>query len=58
MLAVLGSGNTKMILNSITPLLISAGLAVRNSICDILDDATANDSSLFMLVMQALRKLS
>lgn len=55
---VQGSGSSKKILNSMTPLLISAGLAVRNSICDVLDAVAANDSSLFILVIQALRKFS
>ncbi|KAH6786084.1 hypothetical protein C2S51_038539 [Perilla frutescens var. frutescens] len=54
---VLGSGKSKKILNSISPLLISATLAVRNSICDVLDAAASNDSSLLTLA-NILRELN
>lgn len=50
---VLGSGSSKKLLNSISPLLISADLAVRNSICDVLDAVALKDASLSILVMQA-----
>lgn len=50
--AVLGSGSVKKILNSISQLLISADLAVRNSLCDVLDAVASNDSSLLILVMR------
>lgn len=52
MVTLLGSASSKEILNSITPLLISADLAVRNSICDVLDAVAANDSSMVILVTQ------
>ncbi|KAL8494904.1 hypothetical protein ACS0TY_019169 [Phlomoides rotata] len=54
---LLGSASSKEILNSITPLLISADLAVRNSICDVLDAVAANDSSMFILA-KVLRELN
>lgn len=51
MVTVLGSGSNKKILNSITPILISASLDVRISLCDLLDTIAANDSSMYMLVI-------
>ncbi|KAL3622254.1 hypothetical protein CASFOL_033665 [Castilleja foliolosa] len=56
-IAVLGSGSSKKVLNSVTPLLISASLAVRNSICDVLDSVAANDSSVLVLA-RILRELN
>ncbi|KAL3626591.1 hypothetical protein CASFOL_030140 [Castilleja foliolosa] len=56
-IAVLGSGSSKKVLNSVTPLLISADLAVRNSICDVLDSVAANDSSVLVLA-KILRELN
>ncbi|KAK6117565.1 hypothetical protein DH2020_048693 [Rehmannia glutinosa] len=54
---ILGSGSSKKVLDSITPLLISADLAVRNSICDVLDAVSANDSSVLILA-KILRELN
>ncbi|XP_057768678.1 uncharacterized protein LOC130988750 [Salvia miltiorrhiza] len=54
---VLGSGSSKKILNSLSPLLISADLAIRNSICDVLDAVASNDSSLLTLA-KVLRELN
>lgn len=51
MVPVLESGSSRNILKSVTPLLISSGLVVRNSICDVLDSVAANDSSVLILVM-------
>ncbi|XP_060178660.1 uncharacterized protein LOC132608895 isoform X2 [Lycium barbarum] len=41
----LGSESSKKIVKSVSPLVISAGLDVRTSICDVLDAVAANDSS-------------
>ncbi|GER48680.1 small subunit processome component 20-like protein [Striga asiatica] len=57
LVTVMGSGSSKKVLISITPLLISAGLVVRNSICDVLDSVAANDSSVLILA-QILRELN
>ncbi|PIN21963.1 DRIM (Down-regulated in metastasis)-like protein [Handroanthus impetiginosus] len=54
---VLGTESSKKILSSITPLLISAGLAVRTSICDVLDAVAENDSSVLTLA-KILRELN
>ncbi|KAL7121582.1 hypothetical protein ACP275_02G190700 [Erythranthe tilingii] len=54
---VLESGISENIIKSITPLLISAGLPVRNSICDVLDAVAANDSSVLILA-KILRELN
>lgn len=54
MVTLLESGISKKILNSITPLLISAGLTVRKSICDVLDAVAANDASVLILVTSSL----
>ncbi|KAK4356825.1 hypothetical protein RND71_022435 [Anisodus tanguticus] len=40
----LGSESSKKIVKSVSPLVISAGLDVRTSICDVLDAVAANDS--------------
>ncbi|KAL2486861.1 ARM repeat superfamily protein [Abeliophyllum distichum] len=42
---VLGRGSSKKILNSVSPLLISADPVVRIAICDVLDALAARDSS-------------
>ncbi|KAL6493967.1 hypothetical protein OROGR_031876 [Orobanche gracilis] len=54
---VLESGSSKNILKSVTPLLISSGLVVRSSICDVLDSVAANDSSV-LIVAKILRELN
>ncbi|MCD9558563.1 U3 snoRNP protein [Datura stramonium] len=41
----LGSESSKKIVKSVSPLIISAGLDVRTSICDVLDAVAVNDSS-------------
>lgn len=41
----LGSESSKKIVKSVSPLVISAGLDVRTSICDVLDAVAENDSS-------------
>ncbi|KAL3329329.1 hypothetical protein AABB24_036434 [Solanum stoloniferum] len=41
----LGSESSKKIVKSVSPLVISAGLDVRTSICDVLDAVAGNDSS-------------
>lgn len=41
----LGSESSKKIVKSVSPLVISAGLDVRTSICDVLDAVAVNDSS-------------
>ncbi|KAL3360047.1 hypothetical protein AABB24_016514 [Solanum stoloniferum] len=41
----LGSESSKKIIKSVSPLVISAGLDVRTSICDVLDAVAGNDSS-------------
>lgn len=46
----LGNESIKKILKSISPLLISGGLDVRGSVCDVLDALAGNDSSLLKLV--------
>ncbi|KAG6388566.1 hypothetical protein SASPL_149995 [Salvia splendens] len=46
---VLGSGISKKILSSLSPLLISADLGIRSSICDVLDIVASSDSSLLTL---------
>ncbi|KAG8377667.1 hypothetical protein BUALT_Bualt08G0056700 [Buddleja alternifolia] len=54
---VLGSESSRQILKSITPLLISADLAVRITICDVLDAVAVNDSSVLKLA-EILRELN
>lgn len=54
----MGSGSIRKILNSIPPLLISADLAVRNSLCDVLDAVASNDPSLLILVMRVFIQFS
>ncbi|KAL6569638.1 hypothetical protein OROMI_014152 [Orobanche minor] len=54
---VLESGSSRNILKSVTPLLISSGLVVRNSICDVLDSVASNDSSV-LIVAKILRELN
>ncbi|KAH6811413.1 hypothetical protein C2S51_025175 [Perilla frutescens var. frutescens] len=54
---VVGNGKSKKILNSISPLLTSADLAVRNSIIDVLDAVASNDSSLLTMA-KILRELN
>ncbi|XP_042033869.1 small subunit processome component 20 homolog [Salvia splendens] len=46
---LLGSGISKKILSSLSPLLISADLGIRSSICDVLDIVASSDSSLLTL---------
>ena len=50
---VLGGGISKKILSSLSPLLISADLGIRSSICDVLDIVASSDCSLLTLVMQS-----
>ncbi|CAA2935324.1 small subunit processome component 20 homolog [Olea europaea subsp. europaea] len=54
---VLGTGNGKKILNSVSPLLISADPVVRVAICDVLDALAASDSSV-LVVAKLLRQLN
>ncbi|KAH6788665.1 hypothetical protein C2S51_003671 [Perilla frutescens var. frutescens] len=54
---VVGNGKSKKILNSISPLLTSADLAVHNSIIDVLDAVASNDSSLLTMA-KILRELN
>lgn len=44
--AVLGSESTTKILHAVSPILVSAGLVVRMSVCDLLDALAENDSSI------------
>ncbi|XP_047962589.1 small subunit processome component 20 homolog isoform X2 [Salvia hispanica] len=46
---VLGGGISKKILSSLSPLLISADLGIRSSICDVLDIVASSDCSLLTL---------
>ncbi|KAL1533475.1 small subunit processome component 20 isoform X1 [Salvia divinorum] len=46
---VLGSEISEKILSSLSPLLISADLGIRSSICDVLDIVASKDSSLLTL---------
>ncbi|XP_059666315.1 uncharacterized protein LOC132312087 [Cornus florida] len=54
---VLGNENTAKIVNAVSPLLISAGLDVRVSICDLLDTLGENDTSL-LPVAKIVRELN
>lgn len=47
----LGSESSKKIVKSVSPLVISAGLDVRTSICDVLDAVAENDSSVHPTVL-------
>lgn len=49
----LGSESSKKIVKSVSPLVISAGLDVRTSICDVLDAVAVNDSSVHPAVVLA-----
>ena len=52
---VSGNESTAKIMNAISQLLISAGLDVRMSICDLLDALAVNDSSAYPVVMIVLQ---
>ncbi|KAL7177187.1 hypothetical protein ACSBR2_030511 [Camellia fascicularis] len=54
---VLGTESTTEILNAVSPLLISVGLDVRMSICDLLDALAGSDSSV-IAVATLLRELN
>ncbi|KAA8534172.1 hypothetical protein F0562_031635 [Nyssa sinensis] len=54
---VLQNESTAKILNAVSPLLISAGLDVRISICDLLDALSGNDSSV-LPVAKLVRELN
>ncbi|GMP78029.1 hypothetical protein CsSME_00034114 [Camellia sinensis var. sinensis] len=54
---VLGTESTTEILNAVSPLLISVGLDVRMSICDLLDALAGRDSSV-IAVATLLRELN
>lgn len=47
----LGSESSKKIVKSVSPLIISADLDVRSSICDVLDAVAVNDSSVHPTVV-------
>lgn len=57
LIPVLGGESTPEILNAVSPLLISGGLDIRTSICDVLDALAGLDSSV-MTVTKFLRELN
>lgn len=53
-LPVAGTESTKEVLNSLSPLLASAELDMRSSICDLFDSLAKSDPSVFSVVILSL----